>query len=131
MDTIKITLPPVPKSQSKSTILVSTASSDGKIRLYDLAALPADLGSETPQLTAISEYDTKGSRLTCMTLADGDVSVSAVAVKRKRDSQDDEDDADDTEAEDASAGFEKSDGEGDGEEGEDEDEDEAVEDADK
>lgn len=52
--------------------------------MYDLAELPVEVQAELPQLNPIAEYDTKGSRLTCMTLADGEVVSSSVNGKRKR-----------------------------------------------
>lgn len=71
-----------------STIILCTASSDGKIHVYDLALLPADqkAGSEVLQISPVAEYDTKGTRLTCVTIADGEAleHASSVSGKRKR-----------------------------------------------
>ena len=45
------------------------------------------------QIQPIAEYDTKGTRLTCLALADGDISVvKLVNGKRKRGDQDDDED---------------------------------------
>ena len=110
----------------QSTTLVCTISSDGKVRLFDLAALPAS--SETKvELQPATEYDTKGTRLTCLTLADGE-SGSGLAVngKRKRDDDDAEDDDDDESGGENEAEWDvdgaAEDGASDEEEGSDEDE---------
>ncbi len=97
VDTIHIALPE--KASRKSTTLVCTISSDGKIHLYDLAALP-ESSTEKIQLPPVVKYDTKGTRLTCLTLADGDVAKgAAVNGKRKRDDEAPEDgDSDDDDA---------------------------------
>ena len=65
--------------------MVTTISSDGKVRLYDLAALPLTSDEKT-QLEPIAEYDTKGTRLTCLTMAEGDETVP-MNGKRKRDDE--------------------------------------------
>ncbi|KAH9940771.1 WD40 repeat-like protein [Epithele typhae] len=80
VDAIRISLPE--GSSRESTTVVCTVSSDGKVRLYDLALVP-ETSVETIQLDPLAEYDTKGTRLTCVTLADGDQSPS-VQGKRKR-----------------------------------------------
>ena len=99
VDTLKISLPSNPDSRSSTTI-VTTISSDGKIRLYDLVSLPPASTSpnqEKVQIEPITEYDTKGSRLTCLTLADGEVAEPKnVNGKRKRQVRgEDEDDSQD------------------------------------
>lgn len=77
------------ESEARTTILAS-ASSDGKIRVYDLAQLSTDpilrLKDEesVQQLNPVALYDTKGSRLTCLALADGEASRSNVSVGNKR-----------------------------------------------
>ena len=106
VDMIHIALPAVARRQS--TTVVCTISSDGKVRLYDLSALPAssslEEGKTMPQLEPVAEYDTKGTRLTCLTLADGDADATAPANgKRKRAEDEDEEDADDFEDEDDAA----------------------------
>ena len=71
-----------------------TISSDGKVRLYDLAALPASAEEKT-QLEPVAEYDTKGTRLTCLAVGDGDVAAPLANGKRKREAdEDDEGDED-------------------------------------
>lgn len=77
-----------------STIILCTVSSDGKIHVYDLASLPADqkAGTEALQISPVAEYDTKGTRLTCVTIADGEAleRVKGVNRKRKRGDEDSE-----------------------------------------
>lgn len=52
------------------TTLLTTVSSDGFINLYDLRGMPATPETE---LTPVTSYDTKGSRLTTVFIADGGV----------------------------------------------------------
>jgi len=54
-----------------STTVVATVSSDGKMHVYDLARVPED-SAEVAQIEPCGEYDSKGTRLTCITLAEGD-----------------------------------------------------------
>ena len=67
---------------------MSTVSSDGKIHVYDLAAVPPDVGKEVKEISPVAVYDSNGTRLTCVTLADGDadadIATGDVNVKRKR-----------------------------------------------
>ncbi|KAG2121703.1 WD40-repeat-containing domain protein [Suillus cothurnatus] len=67
-----------------STIILCTVSSDGKIHVYDLA--------DVLQISPVAEYDTKGTRLTCVTIADGEAPEHAKSVngKRKRGDEDSE-----------------------------------------
>ena len=130
VDTLRIALPTVPNSSRTATTLVSTISSDGKVQLYDLASVPAQSTSKDvqPQNSPVADYDTKGSRLTCLTLADGDVGGPAVANgKRKRDADDDEKDVEDEGSEEWDSQEEEEGEEEDEEDGEDEDEDEEDE----
>jgi protein MAK11 len=102
VEILRVALPPSTKANaSLSTIIVCTVSSDGKIHIYDLASLPANLvaGSEALQISPVAEYDTKGTRLTCVTIAEGETPGhdSRVSGKRKREDEDsdkeDEDEA--------------------------------------
>lgn len=83
IDMLTIALPPTPTptpsssaSRTQTTILAS-ASSDGLIHVYDLAALPLPLPSSSSSSSSekvtivdpVAKYDTKGTRLTCLTLA--------------------------------------------------------------
>lgn len=68
-----------------------TISSDGKIRVFDLADVPVESADDAPaELHPLTEYDSKGSRLTCMAMADGDdvAGVANVSGKRKREERD-------------------------------------------
>ncbi|ELU43408.1 PAK1IP1 protein [Rhizoctonia solani AG-1 IA] len=61
-------------SKHQKVTLMSTASSDGKILVYNLSQVPT-CSKETdtvPELKPMASYDTKGSRLVCLTMADGD-----------------------------------------------------------
>ena len=84
MDTLKIAIPAATSDSRTSTTVVSTISSDGKIRLYDLAVVPIAGQPELLDIEPVAEYDTKGSRLTCMSLADGEVVLPLSSNKRKR-----------------------------------------------
>jgi protein MAK11 len=109
-DVLSVALPSTPESESTHTTIISTISSDGFIRIFDLSALPpSSSSSAVTMLTSIAEYDTKGSRLTCCTLADGEAPPSASTTRKRKhdDESDDEQDIDEG---------------GDGEENEDEEE---------
>lgn len=98
----------------KTTILAS-ASSDGMIHVYDLAFLPLPSSSSTspssdtttstpiPTLLPIVKYDTKGTRLICLTLAGSEPpeigSHKAAGSKRSREVLDNDDDDDGAEGE--------------------------------
>ncbi|KAF7317698.1 Glycosyltransferase family 39 protein [Mycena kentingensis (nom. inval.)] len=89
-----------------STTIVCTVSSDGKIHLYDLAAVPeTQAGKEVVEIAPVAVYDTNKTRLTCVTLADGDGATGEEAAevngKRKHvedaEVEEDEEDGDDDE----------------------------------
>ncbi len=70
IDTIRIALP---STLRDSTTISSTVSSDGIVNVYDLSLLPPSSPTETtdiPDISPVVTYDSKGSRLTCVTLAD-------------------------------------------------------------
>lgn len=71
------------------TTILSTVSSDGFIRVFDLGQINGGTGSSPQVLEAIAEYDTKGSRLTCCTLADGEIRSLETKAKRSQDNHDD------------------------------------------
>lgn len=80
---LEIALPEA--SARKSTIIVCTVSSDGNIHIYDMIALPATPSKEICQIYPVTQYDSKGTRLTCVTLADGGIQESTILNgKRKR-----------------------------------------------
>ncbi|KAI0675592.1 WD40 repeat-like protein [Trametes maxima] len=90
VDTIRVALPD--GSNRHTTMLVCTISSDGFVRLYDLARLPTSY-TEKLQLEPVAQYDTKGTRLTCVAFADGELNAKPTAQgKRKRDKEGDEED---------------------------------------
>ncbi|KAJ7027937.1 WD40-repeat-containing domain protein [Mycena alexandri] len=110
--TLPIALPPAAlAAHGASTTVVCTVSSDGKILLYDLAALPATAPAPATvlEIRPVAEYDSKGTRLTCVTVADGEVEGGGMGGKRKR------------------AGGEEGGESGDGDEDEGEEEDEEAE----
>ncbi|KAI9062766.1 WD40 repeat-like protein [Trametes sanguinea] len=120
VDTIRVALPEGASRQS--TTVICTISSDGKVRLFDLAALPASSESKT-ELHPVAEYDTKGTRLTCVTLADGELDAqSAANGKRKREEDAEDEDSGDEEPEWTPQHDAASDSEGEGEDDEDDDE---------
>jgi protein MAK11 len=118
IQTLKIALPPA--SGRPTTTIVASVSSDGKIRVFDLDSIPVT-SAEVIEIKAAAEYDTKGTRLTCVTIADGDVPEHQVSNgKRKREGF--ENSEDDVFAEVTSDGKENEDEEDEGElEKEDED----------
>lgn len=69
------------------TTIMSTVSSDGWIRLFDIGRLSerisAAIEGTIPKIESIASYDTKGTRLTCCALADGEAVVSKTLGKRK------------------------------------------------
>ncbi|KAJ7029782.1 WD40-repeat-containing domain protein [Mycena alexandri] len=67
-----------------STTVVCTVSSDGKILLYDLAALPAAAACDGARDPAGGGVRLEGTRLTCVTVADGEVEGGGMGGKRKR-----------------------------------------------
>lgn len=88
IDIISIAIPPY--SDSKSATYASTVSSDGFIRVFDLGELSRALVAHAAEMPLVVEsvahYDTKGSRLTCVAMGDGELVVDAQHVgKRKRD----------------------------------------------
>lgn len=84
VETLQISLPEQSKNGRKSTTIVCTVSSDGKIFIFDLASLPEKASKEILQIHPKAEYDTKGTRLTCVTIAEGEVVAGSTNGKRKR-----------------------------------------------
>lgn len=85
VETLPIALPTTSKGEDaqEATTIVCTISSDGKIFVYDLAALPTET-EEKMQLHPVAEYDTKGTRLTCLTVAEGRSAAGSTVVNGKR-----------------------------------------------
>ncbi|KAF9473417.1 WD40 repeat-like protein [Pholiota conissans] len=91
IQTLEIALPE--SSGRKSTTIACTVSSDGFINVYDTASIPEVTNASTTEIMKIEplvNYDTKGTRLTCVTLADDAFENIAAAgdAKRKRDEDD-------------------------------------------
>jgi protein MAK11 len=84
IDTLRIALPNLSTSSTSApsaiaTTIACTISSDGNIHIYDLARLhdaSNESSSEPQKIEPVASYDTKGTRLTCVTLADGDSSTA-------------------------------------------------------
>ncbi|KAJ3836941.1 WD40-repeat-containing domain protein [Lentinula raphanica] len=104
IQTLNIALPPHPIFTSStnspvnhphphSTTIVSTVSSDGRINVYDLADLPSSSSQKSTihELQPVATYDTKGTRLTCVTLGEGESENQGSTGKRSRDQEEDED----------------------------------------
>ncbi|KAL0576232.1 Protein mak11 [Marasmius crinis-equi] len=128
METLSVTIPQAEENTTspKSTIIVSTVSSDGKIHVYDLSSLPSE-GKEVVEIQPAAEYDTKGTRLTCITLAGDDSGSIAVSVGKRKRGDEEEHGVDDDE-EDEGGDWGGVDGEdAESEQGEDEDEEEDEE----
>lgn len=92
VQTIEIALPS--SSGRTSTIIACTVSSDGNVNLYDIASIPEQPSTDAPQtikqIEPLTTYDSKGTRLTCVTLADGDMDIEGtVNGKRKRENDED------------------------------------------
>ena len=85
-DTLVVALPS--NAPRESTTVLSTVSSDGRIHLYDLSELPPNLfeaeRKDAIDIVPIAEFDAKGTRFTCVTLADGDLDTVSSDEKRKR-----------------------------------------------
>ncbi len=90
-NTIRIALS---STRQDSTTILSTVSSNGTVNVYDLSLLPPRAqiqASEIAEISPVVTYDTKGSRLTCVTLAEGEVEhaeqrTPEMGAKRKRES---------------------------------------------
>ena len=91
IDTIRVALP---STRQDSTTILSSVSSDGTVNVYDLTLLPASAQvapSDIPEISPVVTYDSKGSRLTCVTLAESGVDYAEQpspekVAKRKRES---------------------------------------------
>ncbi|KAH7923711.1 WD40 repeat-like protein [Leucogyrophana mollusca] len=102
VEMLQVAFPTSPNKTSEfgrtSTTIACTVSSDGKIHIYDLAALPAH-SQDRVELQPVAEYDTKGTRLTCVTLAEGEATDLPANGKRKRAVADEEDESEGEEEE--------------------------------
>jgi protein MAK11 len=77
------------------TTVACTASSDGKIHVYDLASLPSHSSPSTIQINPVAQYDSKGSRLTCLATAEGEASDGSAAIGKRKRSEDGDGGSDD------------------------------------
>lgn len=109
---ITVALPSsTPLTPTSSTTLACTISSDGWIRTFDLAPVFSSNLDSPIELQSIAEYDTRGSRLTCMTLADGElVEDKQQVMNGKRKHVDEDEDQKDEAAGDAWSGFDNEEG---------------------
>ncbi|KAH8833257.1 WD40-repeat-containing domain protein [Flagelloscypha sp. PMI_526] len=77
---------------TSTTTVVCTASSDGKINLYNLASVhPSTDTDKVIEIEPKASYDTKGTRLTCLTVGDvKDKENSTDAVVAESDGEEEE-----------------------------------------
>lgn len=136
IDLLEVALPVIPShpTLATSTIIITTASSDGLINLYDMATLPIlraahpHVPGGTPfDVVPSGSHDTDGSRLTCV------CAIGMAPVVKKGEGKDGEEevvDDDDEEEEDNEESGSDSEGEdseeGDMEEGSGEEEEELA-----
>ncbi|WVQ80447.1 hypothetical protein IAT38_002552 [Cryptococcus sp. DSM 104549] len=89
---------PTASGEPRRTVLLASVSSDGLINVYDLA-LEGFMASEEDG--PVASYDTKGTRLTCVTLAEGQDAakgrVRAQGVQVKEVVSEDEDESEEGE----------------------------------
>jgi len=105
IDTLRLARP-----DGTPTTILASASSDGTIHVYDLFSLPPQASEKVAELEPLARYDTKGSRLTCLTLADGDDADNKLGGKRKRE-EDEEEGGDEHEDEEEWEGIAEGEGE--------------------
>lgn len=115
---MRIALPPA--TGRISTTIVTTVSSDGKIRIYDMYSIPV-ITDKVTEIGPVAEYDTNGTRLTCVTIADGDVSLGKSSNGKRKHEDDDLSDIDEFGGINSDDGGEKEGGEENEVEGEEED----------
>ena len=112
VQTLDIALPAQESSTPASTKIICTASSDGRIHIYDLARVPGGDSGGIEEIKPEAVYDSKGTRLTCVALADGDAagtSKEVVTGKRKRDGVEEGDEDHDEGLKDEEGGYEDED----------------------
>ncbi|KAG7445118.1 WD40 repeat-like protein [Guyanagaster necrorhizus] len=108
----------LPASKRTATTIVCTASSDGKIHVYDLAALDKT-SQKVQEIEPVAVYDSKGTRLTCIAIADGEAAVTNTVIKKRK--REDDTGGSEDEDEDAADEWDMQTGETEGEEEEEED----------
>ena len=96
IETIRVALS---STRRDPTTILSSVSSNGTINVYDLSLLPPPTPiapSNIPEISPVVTYDSKGTRFTCVTLAEGDADHAEQpspekVIKRKRHSEAEED----------------------------------------
>lgn len=127
IDLLEVAYPSLPTPTSaSSTLVLSSISSDGKINLYDLAALSTIVSSPNADGTPVeiapsASHDTDGSRLTCLCV----IGLAFGGAKPEADG-DDEEEEDSEDGDEEESGSEEEELESE-EEGEAEDEEDAEE----
>lgn len=81
-------------------IVATTASSDGKIRLYDISSLVnahVDKEQVAVELQPLASHDTGGARLTCLDVVGGSAGSKALSVVGLQEDENDDDEEDEQE----------------------------------
>lgn len=111
IDLLEVACPDSTPTAPTSTIILTTASSDGLINLYDLASLKAARATakagEVVQVSPARTHDTDGSRLTCVCAIGMPAPKAAPAEggEEEEDSEDDSEEDDEEESEEEFAGI--------------------------
>lgn len=95
---LEIALPT--ESGRESTKVASTVSSDGFIHVYDLSEVPERVEGELKEISPVAKYNTNGTRLTCLTLADGDSEAMLNAGEKRKRAEEEAEESDEDEDED-------------------------------
>ena len=102
IDLLEVACPDSTPTSPNSTIILTTASSDGLINLYDLATLKSARSTakagEVVQVAPTKTHDTDGSRLTCI-CAIGMPAPKATVEGDQQDQEESEEDSEDDEEE--------------------------------
>lgn len=101
LDLLEVALPGSTVEEPSSTIVVTSASSDGKINLYDLAILASKKAAQPAGSTELidiepsASHDTEGTRLTCVN------AVGMAAVKKSPKAGEEEEEEEESDNEDS------------------------------
>ncbi|PWN90177.1 WD40 repeat-like protein [Acaromyces ingoldii] len=82
--------------ENKTTRLIVTISSDGKIRIFDIGGIAA--GAKGEEVEAIATHDTGGARLTCLGVVGGSGGLAAEREAQEEELDEDDGDGDDEDA---------------------------------
>ena len=122
LDLLEVAYPtPVPadSASARSTLVLSSISTDGKINLYDLSALSVlstvERGATPVEIGPIASHDTDGSRLTCVCAiglvgpigAAGTSGLEGEEDEEEEESESEEEEGGDSEESDGSEGEDK------------------------